>query len=316
MATATIPTEAAVVNILPLMTITTDALDLVGICAGGMTGITCQVLVRSQKRITRKILMIELPEVPGVGGMAAVALIPQRALVMVLAFVTTDTGACGAGKLIADMAVLAGHNVVQADQGKISKVVVETIDRLPAIRDMTGGTNLHFGIFMGIIRRVTGRTITRQIVLQGAHMTLRTGELLMVPRQWKTCLPGVVELRLIPAHGTMAALALLAVAAEVDIVVGVTAVAIHRRGFLHHTIGVACAARQFFMLMGQGKVRGAMVKNAFVPAVDGVAGITLLAVFASVHIRRFMATDTGGFLKLITLSNVAPAAGHLPVQTF
>lgn len=59
--------ETTVVNILALVTFTTDSRRLVGVGAWSMTSITGKPLVRTQQRIAGKFLVIKLPEVPTIG---------------------------------------------------------------------------------------------------------------------------------------------------------------------------------------------------------------------------------------------------------
>lgn len=146
-------------------------------------------------------------------------------------------------------------------------------------------------------------------------MAIGTGQCLVVAGERETGLFGVIKLRLLPTHRGMAGLTLLAVATQVDVAVGVTAVAGGGDIFFDYTIGVAGAARQLRVMVAQRKIGGVVVENALVPALYRVAGVTLFAVFAGVDIGGLVAADTGGFLKLIALTGVAPAARHLSVFT-
>lgn len=146
-------------------------------------------------------------------------------------------------------------------------------------------------------------------------MAIGTGQCLVVAGERETGLFGVIKLRLLPTDRGMAGLTLLAVATQVDVAVGVTAVAGGGDIFLDYTIGVAGAARQLRVMVAQRKIGGVVVENALVPALYRVAGVTLFAVFAGVDIGGFVAADTGGFFKLIALAGVTTAARHLSVFT-
>mgnify|MGYP006197285103 CR=1 FL=1 len=98
------------------------------------------------------------------------------------------------------------------------------------------------------------------------------------------------------------------------VVIGVAAMAGGGQIFLHHAIGMAGATGQFRVVMAQREIGSIVVEYVFVPAIHRVATIALLAVFPGVDIRRFVATDAGGFLKLITLAGMAARAGNLCMQ--
>lgn len=246
--------------------------------------------------------------------MAGVAIFPQRAFVVVILFMAADAVSAGAGKLVADMAALAGYRTVQAHQREIGEVVIEAIDDFPSVGDMAGGAHLHFRILMDIVRRVAGSAVARQIVLQGADVAIGAGEGLVVSGERKTGLASVIEFRLFPPGGGVAGLTLGAVASQMYVAVGMAAVAGHGGIFFDHTVGMTGATRQLRMVMTQGEIRAVVIENPLVPAVHRVAGFTLFAVFPGVHVGRFVAAHTGGLFKLIALAGVTAAAGHLAVQ--
>lgn len=164
-ATPAVQPETTVVNILAFMTFTTDCWGLVGVCARSMTSITGEALVRSKKGVAGKFFVIELPEVPAIGRVAAMATLSERAFVMIVLLMTTYTVCVGTGKLVTDMAVLTGHHIVKADQREIGEMVIEAINDAPAIGDMAGSAYLHIGVLVDVIRRVAGGAVSRQIVL-------------------------------------------------------------------------------------------------------------------------------------------------------
>lgn len=276
-----------------------------------MTGVTRHILVGAQKRIARMFLMIELPQIPGIGRMTGLALVPQSPPVMIIRLMAAGAGAFRAGKLVAQVAVLARDHAMQANQGKLGEVVIKTADGVPAIRDVAGGAHLHIGIFVRVVCSVTTGTIARQLILQSAHVATGTTQILVLSQQRKSDFFCMIKLSLFPLHRRMAAIALFAVTTQVYIVVCVTAVAGHGRVLLHHTIAVTGAARQFTVPVRQRKIRGVVVKNEGIPPVHRVAGIALLTIFTRMHISRFMAAHTGGFLELIPLPHMAAAARHL-----
>lgn len=179
-AATAVQAETTVVNILTLMTFTTDGGRLVGIRAWSMTGITGEPFVGTLEGIAGKFFVIELPEIPAVGRVAAVTGFTERALVMVILFVAAHTIGVGSRKLIADMATLARHHIVKTDQGEVGEVVVEAIDDLPIVRDMAGGTHLHVWVLVDVTGGVAGGTVARQIILQSTGVAVGAGERLVM----------------------------------------------------------------------------------------------------------------------------------------
>lgn len=179
-AATAVQAETTVVNILTLMTFTTDGGRLVGIRAWSMTGITGEPFVGTLEGIAGKFFVIELPEIPAVGRVAAVTGFTERALVMVILFVAAHTIGVGSRKLIADMTGLTRHHIVKTDQGEVGEVVVEAIDDLPIVRDMAGGTHLHVWVLVDVTGGVAGGTVARQIILQSTGVAVGAGERLVM----------------------------------------------------------------------------------------------------------------------------------------
>lgn len=257
--------------------------------------------------------MIELPQAPSIGRMTGVAILPQRAFMVIVLFMTAHAIGVGAGKLVADMAALARHRTVQPHQGEIGEVVIEAIDGFPAVGDVAGGAHLHLGILVDVVRRMAGGAIARQGILQGADVAIGAGELLVVPGERKSCLAGVIKFRLFPANGGVAGFTFLTVTPQMDVAVGVAAMAGRREIFFNDPVGMTGAARQLRMVMEQRKIRFIVIEDPLVPAVHRMAGVTLFAVFAGVDISRLVTAHTGGLFKLIALPCMAAAAGYLAV---
>lgn len=234
---------------------------------------------------------------------------------MVILLMTARTVSFGSRKLIAYMATLARHHTVEAHQREVGEVMVEAIDGLPAVRDMTGGAHLHVRVLVNVIRRVTGGAVPRQIILQSTNVTVGAGQRLVMTRQRKAGLGGVVKLGVLPGLGGVARLTLFAVAPQMNVTIGMAAMASGRQVFLHHTIGVAGATGQVCVAVSQGEIRGVVVEHTLVPPVHRVAAIALLAVFTRMHIRRLMAAHAGGFFKLIALAGVTATTSHFCMET-
>lgn len=124
----------------------------------------------------------------------------------------------------------------------------------------------------------------------------------------------MIEFNLLPGLILMAGFALLAIAAMMHIVIRMAAVAAGRRIILHCTAGMTGSARNLGVLVGQGKPGGTVIKHQRFPAVHAMAGIALAAVFARMHICRFVTIDTGRVTEFIYLPGMTTAARHLPMQ--
>lgn len=101
-----------------------------------------------------------------------------------------------------------------------------------------------------------------------------------------------------------------------NVIAHVAAAACGGRLLGDYAIAVTGPAWHLRMFVPQGKVSGVVVEYSLFPTVDAVAGIALLAIFAGVDIGSLMACDTGRLGKLVDLSCMTTAAGHLAVQPF
>lgn len=173
--------------------------------------------------------------------MAGVAIVAQSAFMVIILLMTAHAVGVCTGELVADMAALARHGVMQSHQRETGEVVVELINPFPAVGDVTGGAHLHVRILVNVIRGMTGGAIAWQIILQSADMAVGTGQCLVVTRKRKASLFGVIKLRLLPTHRGMAGLTLLAVATQMDVAVGVTAMAGGGDIFLDYAVGMTGA---------------------------------------------------------------------------
>lgn len=199
------------------------------------------------QRVTGLLGVVKLPHFPRVRRMTLTAVVSQRAAVFVVAQVATHALIVRQRKLIADVAAVTRHDLMHADQRKFGKVVIKLIDGLPAIRAVAGRAQTHAGIFVDVVGRVAGCTIPRQIVVNAADVALRAGEIGVVAGQREIGIALVIELYLLPAAGVVAIFTVVAIAAEVDIVVAVARVALQRRGAGLVSLLVARAARKVLM---------------------------------------------------------------------
>ncbi len=155
MTTAAIGPETAVMDILTLVAIAADLRCAGRISARLVAAFTGEIGMRPLQPETGFLLVVELPQIPCVGRMAAAANLAQRPFMVVVGPVATDTLARSSDVLPLDMAALAGNNLVHAHQRERREVVIKATHRPPVVRYMAGSADFHFRIFMHVISRMT-----------------------------------------------------------------------------------------------------------------------------------------------------------------
>lgn len=284
------------------------------IAAGFVTTIASQITVRAQQGITGLLFVIELPEIPGVWCMTVLTLRTQRPFMMIIRLMTADAVGGGTDKLPLKMAAFASDDLMHADQRELREIVVKPEYGRPALGDMTGCTYLHFRLLVNIIRGMTDCAVPRQRVCQGAGVATDTNQLRVRAGKRESRFGPMVEFDLAPGLILMTGFTLLAIATMVDIVIRMTAVATGRGIVLHGSAGMAGAARNLGVLVGQGKAGSAVIEHGLFPTVHAMAGIALLTIFTGVHVSGLVTTDTGHVTEFIHLPRMTAAAGHLTVQ--
>lgn len=109
--------------------------------------------------------MIEGHALPTLGGVARVAFIAERALVLIVFFVTGNTARRCALERRADMAAFARHYAVQPGQRKLCLGVIEYDFVFPAILVVAVVTALALLAFVYIVETVTTETGARQFIV-------------------------------------------------------------------------------------------------------------------------------------------------------
>ena len=131
--------------------------------------------------------------------------------------------------------------------------------------------------------------------------------------QWKIRLPIVIELPCSPVGWVMAVVALVAEAAAMRVVVGVTGGA-STVGIMKRGRGVATIARERGVGAEQREARDVVVEpNLGRPAGRHVAGGTAIAELSFVHVVRGMARAAISGQRLGEIASVARVAGKLPM---
>jgi hypothetical protein len=102
-----------------------------------MAGDAIQFGVRSEQCESSLLAMIEIPQLPTVGGMALLALRAEAAFVGVVLLVAIDAlRACELEGFVA-VTLIAPDGDMQAQKWEFRQVMVEVDDGLPALRQMT-----------------------------------------------------------------------------------------------------------------------------------------------------------------------------------
>lgn len=140
-------------------------------------------------------------------------------------------------------------------------------------------------------------------------MTLQAGNILVFPAQWPVGLFTVVEASLVPAAGVMAAGALAAVPAAVDVAAAMAGNTLRRRLVVFHTVKMTGLAGAILMLPGQSKVSFcSVVKRRSAPVILGMTALTVLSVTAQVHIPQLVTANATAVVKTVLLTGMAAAA--------
>ena len=121
------------------------------------------------------------------------------------------------------VAFLAGHDGMHANQRKARQVMVETDFITPASFAMTCSALLAFLSGMYIIGTMARMTFPdRLLLLQVTTMTCSTAHLTVLARQWKFGLLFMIEIRLVPSPGCVTGITFPAILPAVLVIAPVT----------------------------------------------------------------------------------------------
>ena len=259
-----------------------------------MAGTAAQFFMAAQQLKVRLGTVVELPYIPGIGGMTLLTLRAQAAAVGIFKTMTVAALVLCSGKVHIQVAVFTGHNAVHAKQGECRKVVVKTGDRIPVLGDMAAGTFAHLRILVHIICQVTATAILWQRGAQQAGMAGSTCQVTMLAGKQEVGVHPVIKLYVTPAVRKVAAFTLIAVAAKVG-VIGQVATAARRRFWRSrwvdhsqdgniHAVFMTGDTGCFTVSTGQGKAGVIMVKGHGFPAGRRMAAFTSCAVDTQVNV--------------------------------
>ena len=132
MASAAVRAESAIVRVVPGMAPAAIGRQLHLVRRFYVTALALEFRVRALQREVRGAAMIKLPELPAIRVVAARALLAEMAMMYIVGLVASHAVARGASKRLTDVALLARHARVQADERESRHVVIEPDLILPA----------------------------------------------------------------------------------------------------------------------------------------------------------------------------------------
>jgi len=128
--------ELAKVNVVAHVTRTAFGGELYFTCRTFVTCRAVKFVMCAGERELRRLVMVELPNIPAVRCMTARTLFTQATLVTILLLMAAIAIGLGVFKLLREMALLARHGNMQADQRKVAEVVIETDVLMPIVGDV------------------------------------------------------------------------------------------------------------------------------------------------------------------------------------
>src|SRR5207253_1901765 len=164
-----------------------------------------ELAVRAAERKAGLLAMIELPQLPAVLRMAALAVLAEIALVHVILLVAVDA-------FVGDLLVLPG-------EGPRGVARVVEARRLPFLAAVADAAVLAEATGVRVLRLMAAEAVARQLVLQIPRaVAVVAGDAVVHPLERETGLLEVIELRGLPALGDVALGALGAALAVVHVV--------------------------------------------------------------------------------------------------
>lgn len=171
--------------------------------------------MRAGQREMRLLVVIELPQVPAIRRMAAVAMFAQPALMNIRFLVAVIAIRPGILELLRQMTLRTWHGDMQTHQRKISQIVIETNIATPGIRHMTLLAMFAQLTAVCILSAMTADAGRAQFL--GSHICRMTGIATQPAMGSSQCELGIARMlksRRLPVGTVMTCIALLAHAAS------------------------------------------------------------------------------------------------------
>lgn len=312
-----VATKAASVNVIRSMAAITAARLLNPVCGRCVVaGLTGQSLMFAIKLELGLAVMVEAPERPVVGGVAAAALGAQRGFMGVFIFVAADAGQGGVFESLAWVALItAGHGML-ADQRETAEVMVKAhtgaeggfvVTLFAAVTQLAG---------VNVFATVATDAGLFQRLAQLSCVTAFTAGVCVFAFEGKIGFVVMVELDALPVGCVMAVVAGLAIAPAVSIIILMAADTGIGGSFVVSRFRVALLTADVFMRAGEVKIGCfIMVKAALIPALGTVTVFALVAPCPGMGVVDQVAADTALGHGFILIIRVAAAAVNLLMFT-
>jgi hypothetical protein len=155
--------------------------------------------VCAEQRESGLLAVIEVPQLPTVGGMARLALVAEASFVGIVLLVAGDTGGARDLERSVGVTLFARDSDVLAQQRKLCQVMVEISDRFPTLRQMAVIALLAEPRAMDIARLVTTHAVGCELARSnGRGMAGVTIQLGMLAGEFPVAVARVIERHRLP----------------------------------------------------------------------------------------------------------------------
>lgn len=277
----------------------------------GMARRACQLAVRAKQRKVRILRVIEGPDLPAVGRVAAVALLAERTFMHILARMASDAGGRRSTERLSCMALSAADQTMQPDQRIRRQIVIERDLGMPGVLAMAFCAAAGDLAGMRVFAAMAPLTVLGQLLgclgdVTGVAVELRVRALQreLVPRR-------VIVVHRVPLVVIVAVLALRTEAHGVGIVGAMTSIAILGDLILVVAASMARETVDVGMYAEQGESGFLeVIEFGGFPLLGGMAFAAIRAARTAVFIVGGMATDAAFRGLLVAAADVARIAGE------
>lgn len=294
MATVTLLTEISMVHIIAPMTDGAAAGNLWR-RSGPMARLADQSFVGAVQHKLCGAVMVETPQLPAVWCMTCIALLAQRAFVLVVLAMAAVAGHWGIAIHGGHMACLARRRCVQADERETGDVMLEQHVLGPALFVMAPLAGCAEFAAVGIVILMTGAASAFQRhLMYRTFVTTIAVEFFVRALQRIAAGSQMIEFRLLPIFGVMTVAAGRAIAAFMHVIGAVTTDTVVRRLVLGLDCLVTGIARELLVFEQQRKFSLAIVfEPTLFPCLVRVAVTALFTEATTMYVVQPMTGRTG-----------------------
>ena len=302
-----------------ILAVTGDAL---GRCLGGpwrlmVTVGALQSGMRTEQRKFGFLGVIEAPDRPSIGRVAALALLAEAAMMHVLVSVTADAGRRRIPEGQRRVTLRAAHDPVQPEQWITRQIVIEKDVAAPALLAVAAVTAPLEPAAVRIFRAMTVVTSLAQFLLRNDRCVASVaGDPGVGSLQREVMTLQVIVIDRVPMLVVVAIPALAAIAARVSIIGVMAAPAV--LGDLVLVVAAAVTGQTVDPVVHtEQRVAGFLLVIVFrgLPLAGGVAAATVRAPRAAVLIVRGVAAVAARGCRLVVSAHVAGVAARIDVRS-